>query len=332
MNVLVVGGAGYIGSHTVALLLQRGYGVTILDNFSNSNRAVLDVLQQNFGKLKLIEADLRNQGELKSSLAGESADVVIHFAALIEVGRSVNETANFFDNNIVGSQNLFKALDEAGIKKVIFSSSAAVYGTPKRTPILETDPYNNENPYATSKLVVEKMLEDYCKFSGFKGISLRYFNPSGSLDGIIGESHKNESHLIPRLLNGILDPNFNFTVYGNDYPTPDGSAIRDYIHILDLADIHVKAIEYLDKVEPYDVFNVGTGHGNSVFEVIKMAEQVTSKKVNYKTVERRAGDSPILVASVDKVKEKMGWEAKFGLKEIIESAWLWAQRINTTES
>ena len=326
MNILVVGGAGYIGSHTVASLLQQGHKVTILDNFSNSNRAVLDVLKSNFGDFDLIEADIRDYSGLKSALTGKSFDAVIHFAAFIEVGRSVNETANFFDNNVNGSQNLFRVLEEIGVKKVIFSSSAAVYGTPERTPIAETDKLSNENPYATSKIVVEKLLEDYCKYAGFKGISLRFFNPAGSLNGIIGEAHQNESHLIPRLLSGIIDPNFEFTVYGNDYSTPDGSAVRDYIHVLDLADIHIKAIEYLDKVNPYDVFNVGTGKGNSVFEVIKMAEEITGKKVNYKVVERRKGDSPVLIAGVDKVKNVIGWEAKFGLKEIIESAWEWSRK------
>jgi UDP-glucose 4-epimerase len=326
MNILITGGAGYIGSHTVARLLQEGHKVTILDNFSNANRAVLDVLKKNFGEFDVLETDIRDFSALKSSLTGKNFDAVIHFAALIEVGRSVKETANFFDNNVNGSQNLFRVLEEIGVKKVIFSSSAAVYGTPASTPILETANLSNENPYATSKLVVEKLLEDYCKYADFKGISLRFFNPAGSMNGIIGESHKNESHLIPRLLQSIINPDFKFTVYGNDYSTPDGSAIRDYIHILDLVDIHIKAMEYLDKTNVYDVFNVGTGRGNSVFEVIKTAEQVIGKKVNYNVVERRAGDSAILVAGVDKIKKEMGWEAKFGLKEIVESAWEWIKK------
>jgi len=328
MNILVVGGAGYIGSHTVAHLLQDGHSVTVLDNFSNSDEGVIEKLKSNFGDFDVIKSDLRDYTLLRKSLKGVTADAVIHFAALIEVGRSVNEASNFFDNNVNGSQNLFRALENIGIKKVIFSSSAAVYGPPKHTPISETADLNAGNPYATSKIVVEKILEDYCKYSGFKGISLRYFNPAGSLDGIIGEAHHSESHLIPRLLRSIKNQDDKFTVYGDDYSTSDGSAIRDYIHIMDLVDIHIKAINYLDKIDKYNVFNVGTGKGHSVFEVIKTAEKITGKKLKYSIVPRRDGDSPILIADIKKIKEKIDWSSKYDLPEIVDSAWKWAQGYN----
>jgi UDP-glucose 4-epimerase len=327
MHILITGGTGYIGSHATLQLLKTGHKVTILDNFSNSDENILEVLKTNGGEFEFINADLRNFDDLRNKLIGKTFDACIHFAAFIEVGRSVHEPENFFDNNVVGSQNLFKVLIEIGVKKVIFSSTAAVYGTPKTTPIKESDTLSNENPYATSKLIIEKILEDYSKYKGINVIALRYFNPAGSFNGIIGEMHKNESHVIPRFLRTYTKPEeYKAKLFGIDYPTPDGTAIRDYIHIMDLVDAHIMAVNYLDKFSGYDVFNIGTGNGTSVKELIKTIENVVGKPLVYEQSERRSGDSPILVAGVDKISEKMGWKAKFGLKEIVESAWEWEKK------
>jgi UDP-glucose 4-epimerase len=327
MHLLVTGGAGYIGSHTVYELLKAGHKVTILDNLSNSDTGVLDVIADNVGAFDFIQADLRDYHNLLNEISGNKYDACIHFAALIEVGRSVLEPEAFFDNNVMGSHNLIKALTEIGVDKMIFSSTAAVYGTPETTPIPETARINTENPYGTSKFIVEKFLQDYAQFKGLNSIALRYFNPAGSLNGVIGENHKNESHVIPRLLRSFTKPNkYQFKVFGTDYPTPDGTAVRDYIHIMDLVDAHIKAVAYLENHKGFDVFNVGTGKGSSVNEVIAAAEAVTGKELEYEIAPRRSGDSPVLVAAVDKIKEKMGWEAKFGLKEIVESAWDWEKK------
>jgi len=328
MHFLITGGAGYIGSHTVLELLKRKHEVTVIDNLSNSDMSALDTIRKTAGNFEFIKVDLCDAKALNSALLGKQFDACIHFAGLIEVGRSVLEPEIFFANNVTGSINLFSALTNLHVDKIIFSSTAAVYGTPKSTPIPETADINTENPYGNSKYIIERVLADLAKFKGLKAMALRYFNPAGSAYGLIGENHQNETHVIPRLLRSITKPDeYKFKVFGTDYPTADGTAIRDYVHILDLVDAHIAAVEYLNKTpDQFSVFNVGTGKGTSVFELIKTAEEVTGQKINFELTERRAGDSPVLVAGVDKIAKAMGWKAKFTLRDTVQSAWRWEKK------
>lgn len=329
MKILITGGTGYIGSHTAVMLLRAGHEVTVIDNLFNSDESVLDKITELGGKFNFIKRDLLEFDLLKTDFdlyptleSGFKFDACIHFAALIEVGVSVQKPGEFFSNNVVGSQNLFRVIVEKKLTdKLIFSSTAAVYGTPESIPIKETDQINTENPYGTSKYVTEKILEDYCKFTGLNALALRYFNPAGSLEGKLGEEHKNESHLIPRLLKSYLDPNMKFGIYGDDFQTPDGTCIRDYIHILDLVDAHIKAIEYIKQYSGFDVFNIGTGKGYSVAEVVNMSKKITGINKDFPIHPRRAGDSAMLVADATKINQLMGWQAKYGLEDIVKSAW-----------
>ncbi len=326
MNILVTGGAGYIGSHTTLELLKQGHKVSILDHLEKDKQEILDTIRTEAGDFEVLKADLRNPEELKQTLSGKSFDAVIHFAAFIEVGISTKQPVEFIDNNVIGTQNLVKVLKENGIINIVFSSSAAVYGTPQSVPIREDAQMHPENPYGLTKSLTEEILKCYCDFAGLNVVALRYFNPAGSYQGKIGERHKPESHLIPRLLRSFMDDAFKFAIFGDDYDTPDGTAIRDYIHILDLADAHIKCLSYLTGHKGYSAFNVGTGMGSSIKEVITTAEKVTGKKLSYTTEPRRTGDSARLVADPSKMKQEMNWEPKYTLEDIISSAWEWEQK------
>jgi UDP-glucose 4-epimerase len=328
MNILVTGGAGYIGSHTTLELLKRGHTVSVLDHLEKDKSKILEALKREGGDFELLKCDLRSYSELEAAITGKKFDAVIHFAAFIEVGVSTKKPLEFMDNNLVGTQNLIKALLGNQISNIVFSSSAAVYGTPELVPIPETAQERPENPYGLSKYLSEQLLRCYAEYAGLNAVALRYFNPAGSDNGVIGESHRPESHLIPRLLHSLIDPGFEFAIYGDDYDTPDGTAIRDYIHISDLADAHIKCLEYLSLHKGYSVFNVGTGSGTSIKEVISISQEVTGKTLNPKTMPRRQGDSARLVADPAKIKAELGWEARFGIREIIESAWKWEQTRN----
>lgn len=325
MNVLITGGAGYIGSHTLLELLQKGHSVSVLDHLVKDKTDILNTVESIAGKFEILKADLRDKTELAHVLSGKTFDCVIHFAAFIEVGMSTKDPAGFIENNVNGTQNLLQALEKINVKNVVFSSSAAVYGTPESTPIPETAKPNPENPYGLTKYLAEEILKCYSEFSGFNAISLRYFNPAGSFEGKIGERHFPETHLIPRLLRHIIDKSHKFAIYGNDYDTPDGTAIRDYIHILDLAEAHVKTVEYLQGFKGYDVFNVGTGEGYSVAQIIEAARKITGKSFSVDTHPRRQGDSPKLIANPAKIANVLGWKAKYSLEDIISSAWEWEQ-------
>lgn len=329
MNILVTGGAGYIGSHTVLQLLQQGHSVTILDHLNKDKADILDAIRQEAGEFELIKVDLQDLQELRNVLKGKHFDAVIHFAAFIEVGFSTKDPVKFIDNNVIGSQNLTKVLLENDIKNLIFSSSAAVYGTPKSVPIKEDAQLNPENPYGLTKVITEEILESYAQFLDMNVVALRYFNPSGSYKGLIGEKHQPETHVIPLILHTLTDASATFKVFGEDYDTPDGTAIRDYIHVLDLADAHISCIDYLNKNKGFEVFNVGTGDGSSVMEVIKATELITGKKVRYEVTQRRTGDSARLIADPTKIKSKLGWKAKYSLNDIIQSAWDWEQKLLT---
>jgi len=323
MNILVTGGAGYIGSHTTLELLKQGHSVTILDHLQKDKQYILDAVKKEAGEFELIKADLQDLNGLEAALDNKEFDAVIHFAASIEVGLSTKKPVEFIDNNLVGSQNLLKVLLNNGVNNIVFSSSAAVYGTPEKSPVPETAPFNSENPYGLSKALTEEIIKCYAEFKGLNAVALRYFNPAGSYNGIIGESHHPETHLIPKLLYALKNPGQEFTVMGTDYDTPDGTTIRDYIHIMDLAEAHIKSLEYLADHKGLSVFNVGSGSGSSIKEVIAAAEKVTGKKLEYKSGPRRTGDSARLVADITKIKSEMGWQPKYQLMEIMESAWAW---------
>jgi len=318
MNILVTGGAGYIGSHFVKLLLQHNINVVVLDNLS---RGHIEAVPKS---AKFINADILDYQKLLEVFSQIKVDAIVHFAAFAYVGESVENPSIYYTNNVVGSLNLIKAAVENNIKKFVFSSTCSVYGNPDNIPILETESTKPINPYAETKLTIENILRDFDTAYGLKFVALRYFNAAGaSFDASIGESHNPEPHLIPLVLKTAMGEREKIFVFGDDYDTPDGTCIRDYIHINDLADAHLKAIEYLNRIEKSEVFNLGTGVGNSVKEVIQVSEKVTGSKINFEVVSRRAGDPAILVADNTKVKKVLGWHPQYDLNDIITSAYNW---------
>lgn len=320
-KLLITGGAGYIGSITAATLIKKGYKVIILDNLEKGNQEALDKIKQIAGDFEFIKVDLRKKQDLKLALGEIDFDAVIHFAAYIEVGRSVKEPEVFMENNFGGTKNLLEVLDQKGVRKFLFSSTAAVYGHPDELPIPETAKIRPINPYGDSKVKVERLLEEYALRGRIDSIRLRYFNPAGSLNGQLGEMHEPETHLIPLILKSAKGETDKLFIYGNDYDTKDGTPIRDYIHVLDLVDSHLVALERLVEMKGTDVFNVGTGIGYTVKEVFEIAKKITGFDIPYEIVKRREGDSRELVADPSKIKKELGWEARFNLEEIIKSAW-----------
>ncbi len=314
-NVLVTGGAGYIGSVTAHLLKRRGYGVAIVDDLSRGYEHNVRGLP--FHKLNLLET-----GALTDVLSRERVDAVIHFAAHSMVGESTRRPELYFLNNDGGSASLFSAMIQADVKRLVFSSTAAVYGTPKSVPIPEDLPFDPVNPYGESKVLVEKMLKWLDSGRGLRSIALRYFNACGAdPESGLGEEHDPETHLIPLLIQAAVSGE-PMTIFGDDYETPDGTCIRDYIHVKDLAEAHVAAIEKLLAGGTSDVFNVGTGAGHSVLEVMQAVERVTGRKVPHHIGSRREGDPPVLVANSDKLKRTLGWKPKFPeIQDIVTTAW-----------
>jgi UDP-glucose 4-epimerase len=314
-KVLVTGGAGYIGSVTAHLLKQRGFGVVIVDDLSRG-------YEHNVRGLPFHQLNLLETGPLVDLLSREQVDAVVHFAAHSMVGESTRKPELYFLNNDGGSAALFSAMIQADVKRLVFSSTAAVYGTPKIVPIPEELPFDPVNPYGESKVLVEKMLKWLDSCSGLRSISLRYFNACGADPGSgLGEEHEPETHLIPLLIRAVVSGE-PMTIFGNDYETPDGTCIRDYIHVTDLAEAHVAAIEKLLAGGASDVFNVGTGAGHSVLEVMRAVEEVTGRKVPHQIGPRRAGDPPVLVADSGKLKRMLGWKPKFAeIRDIVSTAW-----------
>lgn len=314
-KVLVTGGAGYIGSHTVHLLSRRGYDVVVVDDLSRGHRHNLE--GRLFRDLSLL--DTRGLTEL---MRAEQFDAVIHFAAYIAVGESTKQPELYFRNNVSGSISLLSAMHEAGIRRLVFSSTAAVYGTPESVPILEDSPYSPLSPYGESKVIVEKILGWLDEFRELRSICLRYFNACGSEPGSgLGEEHDPETHLIPLLLRAI-ETGKPMTIFGNDYPTSDGTCIRDYIHVSDLASAHLLSLEALLNGAGSSKFNVGTGVGRSVMDVVKAVEQVTARKVPYVIGPRREGDPVELVASSDRLQSQLGWRPEYtDLHQIVQTAY-----------
>lgn len=319
-SILVTGGAGYIGSHTVKLLVAQGYDVTVVDNLSRGYRHNVDP-----GRLRTV--DVTGTESLCQVFAQRPFDAVIHFAASISVGESMRAPELYFQNNVGGSLSLLTAMIRSGVRRLVFSSTAAVYGTPGTIPIKEDSPYAPVNPYGESKVMVEKLLHWFDQIHRLRSISLRYFNASGAdPDGQLGEEHDPETHLIPLLFRAITtgEP---ITIFGDDYPTADGTCVRDYIHVNDLAQAHILALESLLAGGRSDVFNVGTGSGHSVREVLRAVEAVTGKKAPCAIGPRREGDPPELVADSTKLRRALKWAPGYSeLGNIVATAWNFEQR------
>jgi UDP-glucose 4-epimerase len=330
-TILVTGGAGYIGSHAVESLQYAGYNVIVLDNLVTGHREFAEERLQ----AKLIVGDLNDSNLLADIFSSYQIDAVMHFAAFAYVGESVANPAKYYWNNVTGTLNLLRAMTLASVKKIVFSSTCATYGVPKIIPIPEDHPQSPINPYGTSKLVVEKMLADFEVAYGLKSVIFRYFNAAGAHpEGLLGEDHHPETHLIPLVLLTALGVRESISIFGTDYPTPDGSCIRDYIHVSDLAKAHVLGLEYLLKQERSEVFNLGNGNGFSVKEVIQTARQVTGRPISVIECDRRPGDPPILVGSSSKAREILGWQPQYSrLEDMITHAWNWhQQRHNLSQS
>jgi UDP-glucose 4-epimerase len=316
MKILVVGGAGYIGSVCAELLLNEGHGVSIYDNLSEGHRAAIDSRAQFF------QGDLHDKHSIELALAAQQPDAVMHFAANALVGESMQNPSKYFRNNIANGLNLLDAMVEAGVQKIVFSSTCAIFGPPERVPIDETMAPRPINPYGESKLAFEKILRWYDEIHGLKFVCLRYFNAAGASEKY-GEDHRLETHLIPNVLKVALGERPHVEIFGTDYETPDGTCIRDYIHILDLARAHILALGAAKS----DFFNLGTGGGSSVREVIDACRNITGRKIDIVEKPRRPGDPPRLIAASDKIQRELGWSPQFqNLDAIIESAWKWHQK------
>ena len=322
--ILVTGGAGYIGSHAARALRRAGYEVVIYDNLSTGCRR----LAQGF---ELVEGDIADKARLGPVLA--RVDAVMHFAAHSYVGESVENPRKYFRNNVAAALSLLNSALDTGIRRFVFSSSCAVYGIPERIPITEQTPREPVNPYGASKLFFENALEAYSRAYGLRSVSLRYFNAAGADEsGEIGEIHDPETHLIPLALAASTASGPELQVHGSDYPTTDGTCVRDYIHVNDLADAHVRALEYLEKNGDSLAINLGTGRGHSVLEVIEAAKNATGRPVRRKMGPRRPGDPPVLVADPTKAQEVLGWTANRNLADIVESAWNWMRKPTSASS
>lgn len=316
-TILVMGGAGYIGSHTVRHLLDNGYEVIVADNLIYGHQQAVDE------RSTFIKADLLDKASLEKIFHENKIDAVVHFAAFAYVGESVENPEKYYFNNVVGTLNLLNIMRENNVKKIVFSSTCATYGEPQYTPIDEKHPQNPINPYGRTKLMIEQIFSDYEKTYGLQHISLRYFNAAGaSYDGVIGESHTPETHLIPLIFQAIKGERNSIKVFGTDYDTPDGTCIRDYIHVEDLAVAHRLALEKLGLFN--GCINLGTGIGSSIKEIIAVAEEVAGKKCPTQYAPRRAGDPAKLFADNNKAKEVLGWIPKYtNIKDIIQTAWNW---------
>ena len=319
MNVLVCGGAGYIGSHTVYELIEQGHSVIVADNLCKGHK---DAIHKD---AKFYWGDLRDVEFLDKVFGENKIDAVIDFAAFSLVGESCSEPLKYFDNNVYGTIRLLEAMVRGGVKKIVFSSTAATYGEPENIPIKEDERTLPTNPYGESKLTVEKILKWCDKAYGIKYVALRYFNAAGAhISGKIGEDHSPETHLIPIIIQAALGQREKIAMFGDDYPTPDGTCVRDYIHVTDLADAHIKALEKLFRDETSAIYNLGNGKGFSVKEVVEETRRVTGREIKAVVEGRRPGDPSTLIASSEKAMKELGWKPRFNtLTQIIETAWNW---------
>jgi UDP-glucose 4-epimerase len=315
-KILIVGGAGYIGSHNVRMFLDKGFEVVVVDNLNTGHTKAIDK------RATFYKEDIRNKDKMVEILKKEKVDAVVHFAALSLVGVSMKDPLAYFDNNVYGMIALLEAMQEAGVNKIVFSSSAATYGEQKQMPLTEESPTQPTSVYGETKLMMETIIRWCDKCIGMKYVSLRYFNAAGAIeDGSLGEDHNPETHLIPLILQVPLGKRDHISVFGQDYETRDGTCIRDYIHVQDLADAHVRAVNWLLEGHDSEIFNLGSGDGQSVNEMITCAEKIVGKEIKKEYVERRPGDPATLIASNKKAKEKLGWNNDHSLEDIMSSAY-----------
>jgi len=328
MNILVTGGAGYIGSHTCVELLKAGHEVIVFDNFCNSSPESVARVQQITGRsLALVKGDIRNRDQLESVLREFKCDAVIHFAGLKAVGESVEKPLMYYDNNVVGTVRLLEAMEATGVKTIVFSSSATVYGDPQYLPLTESHPLSASNPYGRSKIVIEDMLRDYHRaHPDWKIALLRYFNPVGAHEsGMIGEDPGGiPNNLMPYVAQVAVGRREKLSIWGGDYPTPDGTGVRDFIHVVDLATGHLAALQALTGPQCFAV-NLGTGNGYSVLDVVKAYEKAAGKPIPYTIAARRPGDIASCYADPAEARRKLGWEAKLGLDAMCADSWRWQQ-------
>lgn len=319
MAILVLGGAGYIGSHAVDQLIDKGYEVVVVDNLLTGHKQAIHE------KAVFYQGDIRDKSFMQNVFTKETIAGVIHFAANSLVGESVEKPLVYFNNNVYGTQVILEVMEEFDVKTIVFSSTAATYGEPKEMPIVESMPTNPENPYGESKLIMEKMMKWCDNAYGIHYVALRYFNVAGAKsDSSIGEDHDPETHLIPIILQTALGQRDYLGIYGDDYDTPDGTCIRDYVYIEDLIEAHIAALEYLQKGNESNIFNLGSNTGYSVKEMLEAARDVTGKEIPAKILPRRAGDPSKLVASSEKAKTILGWQPQMtDIKQIIKTAWDW---------
>lgn len=336
MTILVTGGAGYIGSHNVLELLKNGLDVVIFDNLNTGHRKIAEILASLNYKGKVIDfikGDLKSKEEISSVFQKHKINAVMHFASYSVVEESVYNPQKYYNNNVVGSINLFNTMLENNVKHIIFSSTASTYGEPLYSPIDEKHPQNPINPYGKTKLIAEKILDDYDKAFGLKSIRLRYFNVTGAnSEQILGELHTPETHLIPNIIKSALHENKTFYLFGNDYKTKDGTCIRDFINVEDLANAHLLALKYLQENNETNFFNIGTKEGSSVQEVFDTCEKILKKKIKIEIKEKRAGDPPVLVSDNQKAKELLGWVPEKTLAESIKSVYEWEKKLDFKES
>ncbi len=317
-TILVTGGAGYVGSHCCKAFAEAGWKVVVFDNLSRGWRNLV-----RYGDL--IEGDILDRAALDDAIARVKPDAVAHFAAFAYVGESVSDPGLYYRNNTLGTLNLIEAMRDAGVDKLLFSSTCATYGVPTKTPIDETHPQSPINPYGWSKLFVEQILSDFSTAHDLRYVALRYFNAAGAdADGEVGERHEPETHAIPLIIEGALKPDYVFTIFGDDFDTRDGTGLRDYIHVTDLADAHRRAVDYLLDGGASNIFNLGTGVGTTVAEIAEAVERIGGKPVARKVGPRREGDPPALVAAADKARTILGWEPQHSsIDNIIATAWRW---------
>ena len=324
--ILVTGGAGYIGSHTVINLLNAGKEIVIFDNLSTGHIETVESLQK-IGDVKFEKGDLKNIEDIERLFSKYKIDAVVHFAAFSLVGESVENPAKYYKNNTFGTLNLLDTMIKYNCKKIVFSSTCATYGNPQYVPVDEKHPQNPISPYGKSKLMIEMMMEDYDKAYGLKSIKLRYFNVAGCDNkSRVGEWHEPETHLIPNILKSVFEKDKIFKIFGDDYNTPDGTCIRDYVNVEDLAQAHRLALEYLDKENKSDVFNLGTEKGDSVKKIFDECEKVLNKKIKVEITSRRDGDAEALYANSQKAQTILGWETSKTIEDSITTAYLWEEK------
>lgn len=322
-QILVTGGAGYIGSHCVMTLLNKGYNVVIFDNLSTGHKETVDTLKK-FGNVSFYNGDLLNIKDLELLFQQTNIDAVIHFAAFSQVGESVKDPQKYYINNVCGTINLLKTMLDNDVKKIVFSSTAATYGEPQYIPIDEKHPQNPINPYGQTKLIIEKIMDDYDKAYGLRSVRLRYFNVAGAdSENRIGEWHEPETHLIPNIIKSTFISGKTFEMYGTDYDTKDGTCVRDYINVEDLAEAHILALDYLNQGGATNYFNLGTNDGNTVKEVFSICEKVTEQSIDVKIMPRREGDPASLVADNSKAKKILKWIPEKDLTYSIKTAYEW---------